>query len=79
MTLPANESVAPEPTVVDETAYDASLVTARQHGGTVRLVLSAGLPDLDFVEPGSWGRDEESALAVLDAVAEHVSTLIKPL
>ena len=51
-----------QPTVVDEAAYDASLVTARQHGGTVRLVLSAGLPDLDFVEPGSRGRGEDTAL-----------------
>ncbi len=51
-----------QPTVVDEAAYDAGLVTARQHGSTVRLVLSAGLADLDFVDAGSWGRSEESAL-----------------
>jgi hypothetical protein len=40
--------------------YDASLVTARQHGSVVRVVVSAGLPELDFVDPGFW-RDEESA------------------
>lgn len=49
------------PEVVDDAAYDARLVTARQHGGTVRLVLDAGLPDLDFVEP-SGRRTEKSAL-----------------
>ncbi|WP_139984364.1 beta-propeller domain-containing protein [Nocardioides litoris] len=31
--------------------YDASLVAARQHGDDVRLVLSKGLPDLDFTGP----------------------------
>jgi hypothetical protein len=49
------------PTVVHEASYDSSLVTARQHGDVVRLVVSVGLPDLDFVEPG-WLRREESAL-----------------
>ena len=47
--------------VTSSSLYDASLVTARQHGSVVRLVVTSGLPDLDFVEPGFW-RDEESAL-----------------
>ena len=49
------------PSIVATEVYDTALVTARQHGDTVRLVLSAGLPDLPFVHPGRW-RDEESAL-----------------
>jgi hypothetical protein len=39
--------------------YDTDLVTARLHGGTVRLVLQAGLPDLDFVTPGRGDRMDE--------------------
>jgi hypothetical protein len=49
------------PTVTDNYVYDAALVTARQHGTVVRLAMSAGLPDLDFVQPGTF-RSEESAL-----------------
>jgi hypothetical protein len=55
-----------EPTVVHTATYDTDLVTARQHGDAVRLVLDVGLPDLDFVEPRHWRsyawRSEESAL-----------------
>lgn len=39
------------PALVETVDYDSALVTARQHGGDVRLVLQAGLPRLDFVEP----------------------------
>ncbi|MFA6299740.1 MAG: beta-propeller domain-containing protein, partial [Nocardioides sp.] len=39
------------PTLVETVDYDSALVTARQHGGDVRLVLQAGLPRLDFVDP----------------------------
>jgi len=49
------------PTVTSESTYDASLVAARQHGDVIRLVLSTGLPDLDFVQPGVL-RSEDSAL-----------------
>lgn len=41
-----------QPEVVEDVAYDARLLSARQHGDAVRLVLSSGLPDLDFVRPG---------------------------
>ncbi|WP_168929329.1 beta-propeller domain-containing protein [Nocardioides sp. GY 10113] len=55
------------PAVVDDVAYGAELVSARQHGTgadvAVRLVLSAGLPDLDFRHPGRRLR----AKAALDA------------
>jgi hypothetical protein len=39
------------PKVVSESRYDAALLSARQYGDTVRLVLSTGLPQLDFVQP----------------------------
>jgi hypothetical protein len=39
------------PSVRQSIDYDAMLVAARQHGTDVRLVLSKGLPDLDFVDP----------------------------
>ena len=39
------------PEVVDDVAYDARLLSARQHGDAFRLVLSSGLPDLGFVHP----------------------------
>lgn len=39
------------PEITSDVQYDASLVSARQHGTDLRIVLSAGLPDLDFVEP----------------------------
>ncbi len=51
-----------KPEVVDDVAYDARLLSARQHGDAVRLVLSSGLPDLGFVHPGK-GRSSRKALA----------------
>lgn len=39
------------PTIVTTTTYTSTLVDARQHGETIRLVLSEALPALDFVEP----------------------------
>lgn len=39
------------PEVVGESRYDASLLSARQYGETVRLVLATDLPQLDFVQP----------------------------
>jgi hypothetical protein len=53
-----------EPTVVDDRLYAARLLEARLHGGpegTVRLVLTPYLPDLDFVQPRrkrSWREAE---------------------
>jgi hypothetical protein len=55
LTVDLAEPSAPE--VVEDVAYDARLLSARQHGSAIRLVLSAGLPDLKFVEPGKrFGR-----------------------
>jgi hypothetical protein len=39
------------PEIVDTTSYAAQLLAARQYGDTVRLVVSTGLPMLDFVTP----------------------------
>ena len=39
------------PSVSADVTYASTLLSARQHGSTVRLVLSAGLPDLGFVSP----------------------------
>lgn len=50
-----------EPELTDDVRYDAALVSARQHGSTVRLVLASGLPDLDFVEPNDK-RSNQAAL-----------------
>ncbi len=40
-----------DPDLVDTTSYDAGLLSARQYGETVRLVLGTTLPMLDFVTP----------------------------
>ncbi len=48
------------PVVVETAVFDARQVVARLHGDTVRLVLSAGLPELDFVQPDG-DRGEVSA------------------
>jgi len=48
------------PLLVDHRGYDAGLVQAVQHDDVVRLVLTTGLPELDFVEPRFW-RDREEA------------------
>ena len=41
---------------------DTTLVTARQHGSSIRLVTAAGLPELDFVQPtGRRGDDARRA------------------
>jgi len=50
-----------EPEVLDSQEYGASLVSARQYGDVVRLVLGTGLPALDFVQPDG-DRTEREAL-----------------
>ena len=44
------------PAVVQDTTYDSTSSRARQHGDAIRLVVSVGLPSLDFVEPGCSAR-----------------------
>lgn len=50
-----------EPEVTKDVAYDAGLLSARQHGSSIRIVLGSGLPDLAFVTP-SGRRSPEQAL-----------------
>lgn len=54
--------------------YTASTVTARQHGDAIRLVVRAGLPDLDFVQPGGSRKSRNTALRTNRAVVKE-STL----
>ncbi len=58
------------PALVDERGYDAALVTAVQHDDVVRVVVTAGLPDLDFVEP-HWWRDTDGALEANRSIVEE--------
>ena len=39
------------PEVTEAVDLDTGLVSARQHGSSIRLVTQAGLPELDFVQP----------------------------
>lgn len=50
------------PRVTDDVTYEAALASVRQNGGTIHMVLSGGLPELEFVHPGD-GVTERSALA----------------
>jgi len=43
--------------------YASRVISARQHGSAVRLVLAAGLPALDFVQPGGRVTDEQALIA----------------
>jgi len=53
------DPLAPE--VLETRVFSSALVGASQHGDTIRLVLSQGLPELDFTQPRRW-RSEKSAL-----------------
>lgn len=59
-----------EPEVLTTSTYAAELVSARQYDTTVRLVLSNGLPMLDFVMPGD-DRTERQALKQNLAILEE--------
>ena len=48
------------PRLVDSRRYDGSLVTARQVGSVVRLVLDGGLPSLDFTRPSSTVSEKQA-------------------
>ncbi len=63
-----------EPSLEQTVDYDAAIVTARQHGATVRLTLAAGLPELDFVHPGDGSGGEQTALRTNRGLVED-STL----
>ncbi|MGI8523459.1 MAG: beta-propeller domain-containing protein [Nocardioides sp.] len=48
------------PRAVDTRTFAGTLVVAREHGDVVRLVVSTGLPDLDFTRPGIFTSDTEA-------------------
>ena len=50
-------------TVTHTVTYDSGLVTARLQDGVVRVVLEAGLPDLDFTQPDKTTTDYEATEA----------------
>ncbi|HCB03472.1 MAG TPA: hypothetical protein DEQ43_04345 [Nocardioides bacterium] len=56
------------PVVTHTVEYDAALVTARLHGGVVRIVLEAALPALDFTLPDRHTTDYEATQANRAAV-----------
>lgn len=49
-----------KPEITHDVTYDSALSSARQHDSTIRLVLSSGLPDFDFVEPGGKRSDKKA-------------------
>ncbi|MFT3874102.1 MAG: beta-propeller domain-containing protein [Nocardioides sp.] len=66
--------------ITDSFTVDASLVTARQTDDVVRLVLSAQLPDLDFVSPGKghgarWALRHNRQVVRNSSIADWLPTL----
>lgn len=59
-----------EPKVADDVTYDAGLMSVRQHGEAIRLVLESGLPQLDFVEPRGKTTEKEALKKNRDLVAK---------
>ena len=51
------------PTLVAHSSWSGTRLSMRQYGDTVRLVTSAGLPDLPFVQPRGGRLDEKQATA----------------
>ena len=68
VSLDVSEPAAPKVTHTVE--YDGTLVTARLTDGVVRVVLSAGLPHLDFTQPDADTTPFEATRANQDAVRD---------
>lgn len=58
-TVSLKDDAAPE--ITSDVTYASRVLSVRQHGSVVRLVLATGLPDLDFVQPGD-DRTPDAAL-----------------
>ncbi|HET6937401.1 MAG TPA: beta-propeller domain-containing protein, partial [Nocardioides sp.] len=56
------------PVITHTVEYDSGLVTARLQDGVVRVVLEAGLPDLDFTHPDRNTTEYEATQANREAV-----------
>lgn len=54
---------ASKPVIASDATYASRVISARQHGSVVRIVLAAGLPDLEFVEPDEHVTPEEAVQA----------------
>lgn len=59
-----------EPKIESTVTYSSRVISARQHGSTVRLVLAAGLPALDFVRPEGRITERQALIANRRAVEE---------
>lgn len=53
---------ATKPAITSDVTYSARVISARQHGSIARLVLSSGLPSLDFSQPDGRKISPEQAL-----------------
>jgi hypothetical protein len=58
------------PTITHTVDYDGDLVAARLHDGVVRVVVEAGLPDLDFTQPTKVTTEHEATEANQELVRE---------
>lgn len=58
------------PRITHTVTFSTPGITARQSGEVIRLVMSTGLPDLDFVQPGK-GLGRHTALEQNRAAVEH--------
>lgn len=54
---------ADKPAITSDVTYSARIISARQHGSIARLVLSSGLPALDFTHPNGRKVTSRQALA----------------
>ena len=52
-----------KPTIESTVTYSSRVLSARQHGSVMRLVLAAGLPALDFLQPAGKKVTRRQALA----------------
>jgi hypothetical protein len=63
-----------DPTLVDSRLYDGSVVSARQVGSVVRLVLDGGLPSLSFTQPSSTVTEKQSLVHNREVVRDSSVT-----
>ena len=59
-----------DPTLTGTVEVTGHVEDVRLHGDVVRLVVNSGLPDLDFVEPGSWRSTSMAERRNLEIVAD---------
>lgn len=52
-----------KPKIESTVTYSSRVISARQHDSTVRLVMTAGPPALDFIQPGGKVSTDEALLA----------------